>query len=384
LVKVIVTGILFIYLNRTQDNWYFLISWFVNWVVVVSISWWIARMITRDVICKIILPRINPTGKAVLITGCDSGFGYMTSIELNRLGFFIFATFLDSEGDGAKKLLEDAPYPSRILNIQMNVTSPTEIAAAYDNVRSFLDSSSETNELFAVINNAGISLPSPIEWAKENSLDPYDSHIEVNTFGVIRVTRKFLPLIRKSKGRIMNLSSIFARSNINGMNPYTVSKAATAKFTEGLQEELAPFGVTVCDINPWFFKTQILNPKGLIPARIKRFEESTDEIKNFYGREYLKKNVKDAVSLVSDKYFVNQHPERVIDAIVDAVTSAEPDAVYRIISPAFRPMFWVINDYLPWELIMYVRRFLMKLQDFKKVNIDEYVDMLKLNERNAS
>lgn len=68
-VKVVLTVILFYCLCITQRYWYFLISWFVNWAVLASISWWIARKITRDFICKTILPRVQPPGKAVLITG---------------------------------------------------------------------------------------------------------------------------------------------------------------------------------------------------------------------------------------------------------------------------------------------------------------------------
>lgn len=298
----------------------------------------------------------------------------MTSIELNRLGFFVFAGCLDSNGDGAKQLLALAPYPNRIVNLQMNVRSGNEISAAYERVLNIInDPSSGANELFAIVNNAGIGLSSPIEWAKENSIDPYDSHIDINTFGVIRVTRKFLPLIRKSKGRIVNLSSIAARSNINGINPYSVSKAATAKFTEGLQEELAPFGVTAIDVNPWFFKTPMLNPRNIIEAAFKRYEESSDEIKSTYGRAALEKVAKGIVTLVSDPNIVIQHPERVVETLIDAITSAEPDAVYRVISPGLRAFFWVINDFLPWELVIYFRRFLNWLQDFKEVNVDEYL-----------
>lgn len=299
----------------------------------------------------------------------------MTSIELNRLGFFVFAGCLDSNGDGAKQLLALAPRPNRIVTIQMNVTSQTEISEAYERVQDTLNNpSSGAKQLFAIVNNAGIGLSSPIEWAKENSLDPYDSHMDINTMGVIRVTRKFLPLIRKSKGRIVNLSSIAARTNINGLNPYSVSKAATSKFTEGLQEELAPFGVTAIDVNPWFFKTPILNPRNIIQATVKRFEESSDEIRHSYGQEALTKVAKGIVTLVTDPNIVIQHPEQVVETLVDAISSAEPDAVYRVISPGLRAFFWVINDFLPWELVIYIRRLLNILQEFKEVNdVDGYL-----------
>lgn len=299
----------------------------------------------------------------------------MTSIELNRLGFFVFAGCLNSNGTGAQQLLSLAPYPNRIVIIQMNVSNQDEIAAAYEKVQSILtDRSSGATKLFAVVNNAGIALSSPIEWGKENSLDPYDSHIDVNTLGVIRVTRKFLPLIRRSKGRIVNLSSIAARTNLSGLNPYSVSKAATSKFTEGLQEELASFGVTAIDVNPWFYKTPLLNPPNIIKAALKRFDESSEDVKNAYGRQSVERLVKGTARLVSDTKLVIQHPEHVVETLVDAIISAEPDAVYRVITPGLRVFLWVTNDFLPWELVIYFRRFLNGIRDRDEVDVDEYID----------
>lgn len=298
----------------------------------------------------------------------------MTSIELNRLGFHVFAGCLNSNGKGAQDLLRFAPDPDRIEIIQMDVTNSDEISAAYDRVEKVLQApSSGAKELFAIVNNAGIALSGPIEWGKENSLDPYDSHMTVNTMGVIRVTRKFLPLIRRSRGRIINLSSIAARANIFGINPYSVSKAATAKFTEGLQEELAPFGITAIDVNPWFFKTPMLNAGNIIKAMVKRYDESSEDVRNAYGRDAITKVAKGIVNLVDDPHIVIQYPERVVDALVDAIMSTEPDFVYRVISPGLREIFWVLNDFLPWELVIYVRRVLNKLQDFKETDVSQYL-----------
>lgn len=68
-VKSLVSVILFYILTSTQSYWFPSISWLVNWVVIGSISWFLSRRITRDFICKKVLPRVNPEGKAVLITG---------------------------------------------------------------------------------------------------------------------------------------------------------------------------------------------------------------------------------------------------------------------------------------------------------------------------
>ena len=301
----------------------------------------------------------------------------MTAIELNRLGFFVFAGCLKVDGEGAKRLASLAPHSKRLLCLQMNVTSPDEISAASDKVQKLLaDQSSGVNQLFAIINNAGIGVPSAIEWAKPDSLEPYDAHVDVNTFGVIRVTRKFLPLIRRSKGRIINLASIASRTNATGVNPYSLSKVATSKFTEGLQEELAPFGVTAIDVNPWFYKTPMLDAGGIIKASFRRFSESTEEVKQVY-RPHLEKVARGASALVEDPRLVIQHPEHVVETLVDATTSAEPDAVYRVISPGLRVLFWITNDFLPWELVILWRRFLNRVLEFDNRDVSHYMKLLK-------
>jgi len=375
-IKILLTAVTFYILNSTQHYWYFYISWFINWVVIVSIAWWLSRLITRDFLCKWVIPRIDPTGKAVLITGCGSGFGYMTAIKLNEMGFTVFAGFRDSNGMGAKQLLTYATsYPNRIVNLQMDVTNQDEVSAAYEKVKNMLDDGSAgATELFAVINNAGVAVSAPVEWAKENSIDPYDLNINVNTLGPIRVTRKFLPLIRRSKGRIINVSSLAARLNLFGLSAYSVSKAAMSKFTEALQEELSIFGVKAIDINPSFYKTAMVDTQRNIQEVKSRFEESSDDVKKAYDRE-LETVLKRILSIASDPMLLSEHPEHVVDAIVDGTTSAEPDAVYRIVPPILRVFNWIIIDFLPWDFLIYTRRLMDKLGRYNRVNVDEYLHL---------
>lgn len=277
---------------------------------------------------------------------------------MNKLGFYVFAGCLNGDGTAAKQLLLDAEYKNRIMVLQLNVTKQDEISNAFEKVQKLLtDQSSMANELYAVFNNAGIGLPGLIEWGKADSIENFENHVNINTYGVIRVTKKFLPLIRKSKGRIINLSSIASRCTVPGLNPYSLSKAATAKFSEGLAEELAEYGIKAIDIQPWFCKTPILNPANLTNSYKKWFDESADEIKQFYGQDKLNLIVKCSIKLVTDPNIVMQDTKEVVDMITDAVTSAEPDVVYRVISPGFGAVFWIIHDLLPIDLTIPIRRF---------------------------
>lgn len=78
----------------------------------------------------------------------------------------------------------------------MDVTKDDEVSAAYEQVKNELKKNGE--QLWAVVNNAGIIAYGPFDW---ETIETYKKIFEVNTFGMVRVTRTFLPLIRQSKGQ---------------------------------------------------------------------------------------------------------------------------------------------------------------------------------------
>ena len=297
-------------------------------------------------------------------SGCDSGFGQGVALKLNKEGFFVFAGCLDANSNQVNEMKKKAQYPSRLVCLQMNVTSDDEVSAVYKKVQEVIADRSDVDKLYAIINNAGIAIPCILEGGGKGCEDVYVKHLEVNTLGVIRVTKTFLPLLREAKeSRIINVSSIAARSNLPATNQYALSKAATSKFTEGLQEELVHFGVRTIGIEPWFYKTPLTDSRHLSLTIRNRFNESSDTIKSVY-----QKRIKSYQSLVDN---VLNHPlivcddtHTVIEAIVDSVTSAEPDTVRRII-PLIRGFFvWLLSDMLPWEVICSLKMGFDALIDF--------------------
>ncbi|XP_032892128.1 estradiol 17-beta-dehydrogenase 2-like isoform X2 [Amblyraja radiata] len=142
---------------------------------------------------------LSPEGKAVLITGCDSGFGHALAKRLHSLGFHVFAMVLHEEGDGAKVL--KSFRSDRLTVIQMDVTNLTTV----QEVEKEIEKQLENKGLYALVNNAGI-----ISCIGDTEIIPTDAFkrcMEVNFFGTIEVTKTFLPLIRRAKGRIINISS---------------------------------------------------------------------------------------------------------------------------------------------------------------------------------
>lgn len=86
--------------------------------------------------------------------------------------------------------------------------------------------------LWGIVNNAGISgPPTPIEWCFK---EDYEKTLAINTFGMIEVTRIFLPLVLKSKGRVVNMSSVIGRYAM-GTAPYAVSKFAIEAYSDVLR-----------------------------------------------------------------------------------------------------------------------------------------------------
>ena len=168
-------------------------------VLIVSsvISWIIANRI-YNVINK---ERVSTKNIAVLITGCDSGFGHNLAVECDKLGFTVFAGVLSPDGNGAQHLRDICSQKLKI--VKMDVTSNKDVV----NVVKQIQSSGQ--ELWAVVNNAGIGLYAPMEWGED--VKQLTDMLNVNVLGLVRVSKLCLPLLRQSKGRLVSVSSMFGK-----------------------------------------------------------------------------------------------------------------------------------------------------------------------------
>nr|XP_034975247.1 estradiol 17-beta-dehydrogenase 2 isoform X3 [Zootoca vivipara] len=138
--------------------------------------------------------------KAVLITGSDSGIGHALAKYLDRLGFTVFATVLNEKGPGAEKLRQSCS--GRLFLLQLDITNSAQIKEVYLEVRKKL----QGGDLWGVINNAGV-----LGLMGDGELLPMHSYkqcMDVNFFGPVELSKTFLPLLRKSKGRLINISSM--------------------------------------------------------------------------------------------------------------------------------------------------------------------------------
>ncbi|XP_026542982.1 D-beta-hydroxybutyrate dehydrogenase, mitochondrial-like isoform X2 [Notechis scutatus] len=141
-------------------------------------------------------PPLPAEGKAVLITGCDKGFGHALASHLHAKGFTVFAgcLLLDQGGDGAQELCRLGSGRMHVL--QLDVRCEQQVARALRYVEVQLED--PARGLWGLVNNAGIASFGDVEFT---SMEKYQRVADINLWGTLRVTKAFLPLIRRARGR---------------------------------------------------------------------------------------------------------------------------------------------------------------------------------------
>jgi len=179
----------------------------------------------------------------VLVTGASSGIGADTVRELSASGYRVFGSVRSQDDRGTVERLGGEA-------VALDVVDADSVALASREIERAL----EGEPLAGLVNNAGIAVAGPWEEIPEEDMR---RAFEVNLFGAIRLTRAFLPSLRRARGRIVMVSSISARIASPFIGPYASSKSALEAFCDSLRRELIPFGVSVTSIQPGPVKTPI-------------------------------------------------------------------------------------------------------------------------------
>lgn len=175
--------------------------------------------------------------KTVLITGCSSGFGFATAKRFAAAGWSVLATLRGSADRPEAAALAAIPG---VTVLPLDVTDPAQRAAVAAAV-------AEAGGLDCLINNAGYGLYGPLEALDD---DQIRRQIATNLEAPILLTRDLLPALRRSRGRVINISSVLGFIGTPFMAIYTASKHGLSGFSEALRLELAPHGVQVCAVEP--------------------------------------------------------------------------------------------------------------------------------------
>ncbi|XP_045389462.1 corticosteroid 11-beta-dehydrogenase isozyme 2 [Lemur catta] len=288
-------------------------------------------------------PRLPVATRAVLITGCDSGFGKETAKKLDSMGFTVLATVLELNSPGALELR--ASCSPRLKLLQMDLTKPADISRVLE----FTKAHTASTGLWGLVNNAGYN-----EVVADVELSPvamFRTCMEVNFFGVLELTKGLLPLLRHSRGRIVTVGSPAGDMPYPCLAAYGTSKAAVVLLMDTFSCELIPWGVKVSVIQPGCFKTgsvtnvdQWEQRKELLLANLPR------ELLQAYGKDYIEHLHRQFLHSLS-MALADLSP--VVDAITDALLAARPRRRYY--PGRGLGLMYFIHYYLPESLR---RRFL--------------------------
>src|SRR5262245_29150488 len=174
-----------------------------------------------------------PDQNVILITGASSGVGQATALLLAKSGYRVFGTSRTATGSHPE--FEMMP---------LDVRNDASVKACVDAVLT------RAGRLDVLINNAGHEMAGAVE---ELSLDESKAEFETNFFGVVRLVKAVLPIMRRQKqGRIINVSSLSGRTSIPFLGIYSASKFALEGYTEALRHEVKPFNIHVSLAEPSF------------------------------------------------------------------------------------------------------------------------------------
>ena len=244
-----------------------------------------------------------------LVTGSSSGIGFETALLLARSGFQTYATMRDlKKSKNITEIANTEKLPLRV--VQLDVNDDKSVKDAINKIVA------ENGRIDVLVNNAGYGLFSPIE---DVTLDQVKEQFETNFFGVVRVTKEALPIMRKQrKGTIVNVSSGAGRVGVPVYSAYVATKFALEGLSESMRYELKEFGINIVIIEPGVIKTNIVENLKTADIRSRSKSPYADLIER--------------VSKGFEKMMDNSSspPKLVAEAILNAITSKEPEIRYVV------------------------------------------------------
>uniref|UniRef100_UPI00398F33BB retinol dehydrogenase 7-like n=1 Tax=Pristiophorus japonicus TaxID=55135 RepID=UPI00398F33BB len=281
----------------------------------------------------------NIQEKYIFITGCDTGFGNLLAKQLDKQGFHVIAACFTA--NGAEGLQIDCS--SKLKTVRLNVTSQDNIQDAVE----FVQAEVGDQGLWGLVNNAGRATPiGPTEWL---TVDDFKRVLDVNLLGLINVTLHFLPLVKKAKGRIVNVASVMGRISFAG-GGYCLSKCGVESFSDILRRDMQHFGMKVSIIEPGFFKTETTNLELIEKDLLQLWERLPPETRDQYGSKYFDKYIKvQRFSMVS---LYSTDLKKVTNCMDHALTAWYPRTRYSAGWDA--KFFWIPISYAPSFIVDYM------------------------------
>lgn len=250
--------------------------------------------------------------RAVLVTGASTGIGQAIALHLDELGFRVFAG-VRKDVDGERLRTKGS---ERLRPVSLDVTSSESIATAAAEVRDV----SGQDGLAGLVNNAGIAVSGPLEFVPVEELR---RQLDVNVVGQIAVTQAFLPMLRRARGRVVNMGSVGGRIALPLLGPYAASKFAMEGLTDSLRREVRRWGIEVSIVEPGGVATPIWDKSAAAADEL--LDGMPPEANELYG------DLIAAVRKEAQKTGENGLPPlEVAKAVGHALTAEKPKTRYLI------------------------------------------------------
>lgn len=264
--------------------------------------------------------------KIALITGCSSGFGLLTSIEMAKAGYRVVATMRSlSRRAALDQAGSDAGVTGQIDVRALDVTN-------FDALPGFLHTVvRDYGRIDALINNAGFAVAGFVE---DIRLEELRLQFETNFFGAVAMTKAVLPIMRQQRsGHIIQVSSISGLHGSISISSYSASKHALEGWSESLRMEVNSLGIKVVLVEPGAYETGIWT-RGAVMGKDAVKDSSPNFQRSLRMRESVKKIRK-------------RDPIEVARAIVRIAQDPDPKLRYLVGTDAKIQL--AMKRLLPWK-----------------------------------
>eukprot|EP00057_Strongylocentrotus_purpuratus_P030793 XP_782726.4 PREDICTED: retinol dehydrogenase 7-like [Strongylocentrotus purpuratus] len=273
--------------------------------------------------------------KYVFITGCDTGFGNELTKQLDTKGVHVIAACLTDKG----RIDLEQTTSDRVTTLLLDVTKHESIIDVYERVKNIIP---HQKALWGVVNNAGIAgTPGYPEWSRR---DNYEKIMAVNLFGAVDVTLTFLPLLKKSSGRLVNVTSCAGRLAVVS-GGYSESKYALEAFSDVIRRQRKVFGYQyhVSIIEPGFFATNITSEDFIAQTVEGAWKRLTDEEKEEFPEILMHKTIEKNHKRMN--FLASQDITLVTHAMEHALFARWPQTRYSVGWDA--KLLWIPLSYMP-------------------------------------
>lgn len=271
----------------------------------------------------------------ILVTGASTGIGRFAAKVLAKRGYTVLAGVRTRAAQ--VELSSWDAGPGRIQVCHLDITCEEQIDAAVH----LAEKTVSPEVPFFLLNNAGITVPGPIEFV---ALEDLRKAFEVNLIGQLAMVQAFLPLIRRSRGRIVQVSSAMGRLAMPLSGPYAASKYALEGLMDSLRRELHRSGVKVC----------LLEPGSVRSAIWRKIDAQADDIERRLPAEARQRyeGVAKVMSVLWKKAEAEAvSPAAVARALVHALESRSPKARYPVGTDA--RLIALMSVFLPGRALDY-------------------------------